>query len=82
MTTEPTAPDEHAEPVIVATFGHPGEAEVARMTLGAYGIDAFIVDEVEGGAVPVEGEAGVTLQVRAQDADEAQRILAAADEPS
>ena len=81
MATEPPAPENHAEPEIVATYRDVGEAEVARMTLQAYGIQAFIVDEVEGGTVPVEGEPGVTVQVRALDGDEARRILAAADEP-
>ncbi|HEY3484308.1 MAG TPA: DUF2007 domain-containing protein [Ilumatobacteraceae bacterium] len=66
---------DHPEPVVVAVYPDLGEAEVARAFLDANGIEAFIVDEVEGGTVPVEGEAGVTVLVRAQDADAARQVL-------
>ena len=48
--TEPAAPAEHAEPVVVAGFGDIGEAEVAQAKLRAYGIESVLVDHVEGGA--------------------------------
>ncbi len=32
-------------------------------------------DQIEGGAVPIEGEAGITLAVAAQDAPDARQIL-------
>ena len=32
-------PDEHAEPVAVASYATEGEAEVARAKLSAYGIE-------------------------------------------
>ncbi|HEY0518909.1 MAG TPA: DUF2007 domain-containing protein [Ilumatobacteraceae bacterium] len=73
MTDDST--DEHPEPIAVATYPDRGEAEVTRAHLAANGIDAFIVDEVEGGMLPVEGEAGVTVLVQAQSAEEARRIL-------
>ena len=66
---------DHPEPVVVAVYPDLGEAEVARAHLDANGIEAFIVDEVEGGTVPVDGEAGVTVQVRAQDAIAAREVL-------
>ena len=73
MTDEPS---DHSEPVVVAVYPDLGEAEVARAHLDANGIAAFIVDEVEGGTVPVDGEAGVTVLVRAQDAVAARDVLA------
>lgn len=69
------ASDQHPEPVVVATYLGRGEAEVTRAHLAANGIDAMIVDEVEGGMLPVEGEAGVTVLVPAQDADAARAVL-------
>jgi hypothetical protein len=67
--------DEHAEPVAVTSFATIGEAEVAEAKLRAYGIESAIDDQIEGGTLPVEGEPGVILTVRAVDADEARRIL-------
>ncbi len=39
------------------------------------GIEAFIVDEVEGGVLPVDGEASVTVLVHAQDAESARQVV-------
>lgn len=69
------ASDEHSEPVVVATYPDRGEAEVTRAHLAANGIEAAIVDEVEGGMLPVEGEAGVKVLVPAQDAAAALAVL-------
>jgi hypothetical protein len=66
---------DHADPTPVASFATEGEAEVARAKLRAFGVDAAIEDQVEGGAVPVEGEPGVVLEVRAEDGDDATAIL-------
>jgi hypothetical protein len=66
----------HAEPVTVGTFATEGEAEVAQAKLSGYGITSVVVDAVEGGAILVEGEDGLALQVRAQDARDAAAILA------
>ncbi|MGZ4792034.1 MAG: putative signal transducing protein [Ilumatobacteraceae bacterium] len=71
--------DQHPEPVVVATFPDRGEAEVTKAHLSANGIEAFIVDEVEGGMLPVEGEASVTVLVHGQDAEAARRVLASSD---
>ncbi len=60
---------------MVATYPDRGEAEVTRAHLAASGIDAIIVDEVEGGMLPVEGEASVSVLVPAQDAELAQQLL-------
>ena len=70
------SPDEHTEPVAVAVHPDTGEAEVTVAHLAANGIEAFIVDQVEGGLVPIEGEWGVAVVVKAVDADLAREILA------
>ena len=66
----------HSEPVVVATHTDRGEAEVTVAHLRANGIEAQIVDAVEGGTVPVDGEAGVAVMVPATDAELARQVLA------
>ena len=73
MSGDDTA--EHAEPATVGSFATQGEAEVAQAKLSGYGIESAVVDVVEGGAIPVEGEDGLALQVRAGDASDAAAIL-------
>jgi hypothetical protein len=78
MSDEPSEPiqsDEHAEPVVVAVHTDRGEAEVTVAHLAANGVEAFVVDEIGGGTVPVEGEPGVAVAVRAIDADLARAVL-------
>ena len=70
------SPDNHAEPVAVAVHPDRGEAEVTVAHLAANGIEAFIVDQVEGGAIPMEGEWGVAVVVKAVDAELAREVLA------
>jgi len=70
---------EHLEPAEVASYATLGEAEVAQAKLRAYGVDAFLDDQVEGGIVPIEGESGVIVTVRAQDATSAASILRGKD---
>jgi hypothetical protein len=74
MTEDPSV--QHPEPVVVATHLDRGEAEVTRAHLSAVGIEAYIVDEVEGGLLPVDGESGVTVLVQARDAERARQVLA------
>ena len=74
MTDE--ASGQHPEPVVIATYQDRGEAEVTKAHLAASGIEAVIVDEVEGGMLPVEGEAGVTVLVPGQHAELARQLLA------
>jgi hypothetical protein len=69
------ASDQHPEPVVVAAYADRGEAEVTKAHLAASGVEAFIIDELEGGTLPVEGESGVSVLVRAQDADLARQVL-------
>ena len=71
---------EHAEPVTVGSFATQGEAEVAQAKLAGYSIESVIVDPGESGAIPIEGEAGLALQVRAQDAQDA-ALTILADQP-
>jgi hypothetical protein len=74
MSGDDTA--EHAEPATVGSFATQGEAEVAQAKLSGYGIASAVVDVLEGGVIPVEGEDGLALQVRARDARDAAAILA------
>lgn len=69
---------QHPEPVVIAAFATVGEAEVAQAMLRAEGIESSFDDQVEGGALPVEGEGSVLLEVRAADAHDARLILGAA----
>jgi len=71
--------DQRPEPVVVATHQDRGEAEVTRAHLASRGIEAFIVDEVEGGTLPVDGETGVVVMVQAQHAEQARRVLSPDD---
>ena len=73
MTDE--SPDQHPEPVVVATYLDRGEAEVTKAHLSSEGIEAFIIDEVEGGLLNVDGESGVRVLVQAHDADRAVQVL-------
>ena len=50
--------------------------------LAANGIEAFIVDQVEGGLVPIEGEWGVAVVVKAVDAELAAKSSPAAPRSS
>lgn len=59
----------------MATYPDLGEAEVTKAHLESSGIEAFIVDEVEGGLLPVEGEPGVAVVVHADDAARAREVL-------
>ncbi len=70
----------HEAPIAVASFGTRGEAEVAEAKLRAYGIEASFDDDIEGGAIPVEGELVVSVLVRPSDVTDAQRILDSEDE--
>jgi hypothetical protein len=78
MTADDT--DDHPEPVAVGSFATTGEAEVAQAKLRAFGVEAFIDDQIEGSVIPIEGEDGVILAVRAEDAVDAATILGP-DEP-
>ena len=53
MTSEQ---DAHPEPVIIASFGSVGEAEVAQAKFRAYGVESAIVDNDGGGVIPVDGD--------------------------
>ena len=67
--------NEHPEPTAVASYATEGEADVAQAKLRAFGVDAVIDDHIEGGTVPIEGEEGVVVEVRAEDAADAAEIL-------
>jgi hypothetical protein len=69
------SPDNHAEPIAVAIHPDRGEAEVTVAHLAANGIEAFIVDQVEGGTVPIDGEWGVAVVVKAVDGNLARQVL-------
>jgi hypothetical protein len=67
--------DQHPEPVVIATYVDRGEAEVTKAHLSSEGIEAFIVDEVEGGLLNVDGESGVAVLVQATDAERARQVI-------
>jgi len=67
--------DPHAEPEIVATHAHRGEAEVTKAHLAANGVDAEIIDGVLGGILPVDGQT-VYVMVAADQAEVARAFLA------
>jgi hypothetical protein len=69
-----TPEDSHPEPVTVGAFGSVGEAEIAQAKLRAFDIESVIVDNEEGGTVPVDGET-IQLEVRSTDADTARQVL-------
>jgi len=69
------ANDVHPEPVTVSTFGSVGEAEVAQAKLRSFGVESEIVDNDGGGVIPVDGDGGIELEVRAVDAEAAREIL-------
>jgi hypothetical protein len=71
--------NEHSEPTAVASYATVGEAEVAQAKLRAFGVDAVLDDQIEGGTIPVEGEARIVVAVRGADAADAREILQ--DEP-
>ena len=54
----------HPEPIVVASCADRGEAEVTKAHLVSNVIDAEIVDEVEGGTVPVDGESRLLVRKR------------------
>lgn len=67
--------DDHRPPVVVANHPDRGEAEVTRARLTGAGLHAEILDDVEGGTVPVDGEPGVAVAVPADQADAARALL-------
>lgn len=68
--------DAHPEPAIVASFLDRGEAEVVAAKLIGAGIDAVVVDEVEGGAIQVDTESGVVVAVPSADEEAARAVIA------
>ena len=70
-----TPHDQHPEPGIVGSFTHRGEAEVVAAKLLGAGLDAVIVDDVEGGTLPVDGDAGVVVAVPAPELEAARAVL-------
>ena len=75
-----TGADAHPAPVVVGAYTDTGEAEVAQAKLRAYGIESLIVDQVEGGLLPVVEEGSIGLEVRPADADDALAILSGTGE--
>jgi hypothetical protein len=69
------------EPELVAirTFGNRINAELAHSALRAADIHSTILDDDAGGTQPELWLRGVTLMVRAEDAERAEEILGAAD---
>lgn len=65
-----------ADTAVVATFVYRHEAEFARATLQAAGIDSVLAADDAGGAYgPLTFSRGVRLLVRPEELDEAREIL-------
>lgn len=73
LVTDSTS--EHPAPAIIATFPDRGEAEVVAAKLIGAGLDAVVVDEVEGGSLPVDTEPGVVVAVPATEEAAARAVL-------
>ena len=71
-----TDSNDHPAPAVIATFPDRGEAEVVAAKLIGAGLDAVVVDEVEGGSVPVDTEPGVIVAVPATEEAAARAVLA------
>lgn len=74
MTADDSMP--HPAPAFVASYQDRGEAEVSVAHLRSFDIEAFIIDDIEGGALPVDAEFAVGVFVHAADADRAREVLA------
>lgn len=72
---EELAREDHRPPIVVARHPERGEAEVTRARLVAAGLDAQVIDDVEGGTMPVDGEPGVAVAVPADQAAAARALL-------
>jgi len=72
------------ELVVIADFGGPMEAHLAKARLEAEGIQAFLLDENAVSVNPFYSPAlgGVKLAVAARDADRARKILGLSGEAS
>lgn len=79
MAADSTPERPHLDPVVVASYPDRGEAEVSLAHLRSEGIEGFILDEIEGGVLLVEGEGGVRVVVHAEDAEIATALLTALD---
>ena len=66
----------NAELVVVGTFLNRIEAEIAQGALEAADIESMISADDAGGLRPGLWMGGIRLLVRAEDAEEAERILA------
>ncbi|MEO1058213.1 MAG: DUF2007 domain-containing protein [Actinomycetota bacterium] len=70
---------DHRPPVVIGTYADTGEAEITRAHLRANGIESAIVDDVEGGVLPVDTQGGVMVAVHAADEDRARAVLTGTD---
>ena len=69
--------DDASEPIQIAAFATAFEAEAARALLEENGIDAIVLEDAAGGALPPlgVGTGGARLMVRAEDAPAALDLL-------
>ena len=66
---------DHRPPVVIGTYADTSEAEITRAHLRANGIESAIVDDVEGGVLPVDTQGGVMVAVHAADEARARAVL-------
>ena len=77
MTSEkPNSANSRSEPVVIGTFSEEIEAELAKSALQDAGIDCMISGNDLGGLAPsLPMSRGVKLLVRAEDAEDAAKVL-------
>jgi hypothetical protein len=63
--------------ITVANFGTLMEAELLKLKLASFGIEAFIPDELTAGVAPhiFATKSGVRVQVSPKDADQAKEVM-------
>ena len=67
--------NDHPQPTAVASYTTEGEADVAQAKLRAFGIEAVVDEQNEGGVIRTEGDGGIVVEVRPEDAADAAEIL-------
>lgn len=63
--------------ITIANFGTLMEAELLKLKLASFGIEAFIPDELTAGVAPhiFATKSGVRVQVSPEDADQAKEVM-------
>ena len=68
--------------ITIANFGTLMEAELLKLKLASFGIEAFIPDELTAGVAPhiFATKSGIRVQVYPEDADQAKEVMTRASD--